>query len=48
MAEYITIMVINNKTAGDEIYPIPYNTYLLTRPTAQITGELEDRESVAT
>jgi hypothetical protein len=43
MAEYITIMVINNKTAGKLTFQLKREVTELDYPrTAQITSELED------
>jgi len=43
MAEYITIMVINNKTAGKLTFQLKREVTELDYPrTAQLTSELED------
>lgn len=47
MAEYITIMLINNKTAGmRHVHPL-VNLMLTPHPPDQITAELQDREYLA-
>jgi hypothetical protein len=46
MAEYITIMIINNKTAGEYSLSVKVGQYVdKFSCIAQITSELEDCES---